>query len=307
MKKSLLRLLMPALVGFLLTAPAGFAATERSERSERADRSGAASANADTQASDQDQDQVQLTGKVINQREVAVSGGQGPNKIVLMETQDGQRLAVDLGPASKLQGTDFKTGSPISLSGTVVEISGQPVFMATRLDLNGKNLNIDRPLPQQLPEQVSQGSQTGQAGQTGPSGQGQQERTYQMSGTILNEQEVDVRGGAKSRVVMIKTDQGKRVLTDLGPASGLQSLNLKKGDRIEVSGHGARTGERAAILFADTIRAGNRTVNVQRPMGEERRGNQDHQGAGSRGSEGRQPEGRHHAPKSQGQGGMSGM
>jgi hypothetical protein len=211
-----------------------------------------------------------LTGKITDLREITLKGSDVKDILVLFETPDGQRIAADLGPAETLKSASLAKGASASVQGAVIQIGGQPVFMASQLTLGDQTYPIERSLPPEQAQAAQQQSAGNQSQNQGSQAQLQspaisQPRQFQFSGTIENLQDVDVRGAsAKNRVALINTDRGKRILVDFGPVDSLQALNLKPGDRISVTGHGARSGDRS-ILFADQLQSGGQSLTISRP------------------------------------------
>lgn len=203
----------------------------------------------------------ELQGKILREKEVSVYGTDVKSKLVLLELENGQRLAVDLGPVTALKSEVLKEGESVTVHGGMVKVGEEPVFLAHQLDAGGQSFKIERPLTQDL------------------TGGGGQSRQFQMNGVVENTQNVDVRGGGgQNVVVLLHNERGKRVLVDLGPVSGMQEMQLKKGDRIAVTGHSVRIGDRA-ILFAESVSMNNRTVQVTRPEYSEEQEDAGSQGA----------------------------
>lgn len=233
---------------------------------------------ATTGGGQQDEQQAtlgELKGKILREKEVGVQGSETKSKLVLLQLENGQQIAVDLGPTTALKAETLKEGAEVTVHGGMVKVGDNAVFLADQVDVGGQNFKVERPLTQDL---------------TG----GGQTRQFQMNGVVENTQTVDVRSGGQNMVALLHNEKDRRVLVDLGPVSGLADLQLKKGDRIAVTGHSVHIGDRS-ILFADSLSLNNRTVQVARPQyneeqeqGQESQGQMGQQGQSTQGLQGQQ-------------------
>jgi hypothetical protein len=94
-------------------------------------------------------------------------------------------------------------------------------------------------------------------------------RTHKLrpvSGTILNIKRVALKGTQTHHtVVMLATSQGDRRLpVDLGPTQPLQSLRLRKGDKLAAHGVVVRLRDKQ-VLAATRASKGQEVVEIQRP------------------------------------------
>jgi S1-C subfamily serine protease len=112
-------------------------------------------------------------------------------------------------------------------------------------------------------------SQTGNRSQSQRQGQrpdqasrqGQQNRR-QVSGEIVKTKRVDVRNSDRQHLVaLLKTDDGNRLIVDLGSPGRLGDQMPKIGDQISATGRSARVGDRT-IIVADQLRNGDQTVRI---------------------------------------------
>ena len=187
--------------------------------------------------------QQQVSGQIQRSKDVQVKtlepqGQAKNNRVVLMQTDQGRQVIVDLGPAQALQGISLKQGTQIDASGRWVRISDRPVLWANQATIGGKNVQIKR-------------QQRGQS--------------RQLTGRIMRTKQVDIRGtDFTNQVALLQTDQGRQIVADLGPRANLRGFRLKPGAEIEVRGQPARVGDHL-VLMADQVSAGGKTVSVRRP------------------------------------------
>jgi hypothetical protein len=87
----------------------------------------------------------QVSGTVLDKKEVEVRGTEGKNLVVLLETDAGsRRMPIDLGPSKALKKLDVKKGQELTAEGPVVMMQEMPVMVAVRVKQNGKTVEIDR-------------------------------------------------------------------------------------------------------------------------------------------------------------------
>jgi sporulation protein YlmC with PRC-barrel domain len=187
--------------------------------------------------------QQQVSGQIQRSKDVQVKtldpqGQAKKNRVVLMQTDQGRQVVVDLGPSQALQGISLKQGTQIDASGRWVRISDRPVLWANQATIDGKKVQIKR----------QQGGQS-----------------RQLTGRVMRTKQVDIRGtDFTNQVVLLQTEQGRQIVADLGPMTNLRGFRLKPGAEIEVRGQPARIGDQL-VLMADQVSAGGKTVSVRRP------------------------------------------
>ena len=188
-------------------------------------------------------EQQQVSGQIQRSKDVQVKtldaqGQAKNNRVVLIQTDQGRQVVVDLGSSQALQGISLTQGTPIEASGRWVRISDRPVLWATQATIDGENVQIKRQ---------------------------QRSQSRQLTGRIIRTKQVDIQGtDFTNQVVLLQTDQGRQLVADLGPMTNLHGFRLKPGAEIEVRGRPARVGDQL-VLMADQVSAGGKTVSVRRP------------------------------------------
>jgi hypothetical protein len=207
---------------------------------------------------------TELTGKVIDAQVANAPGQAGANKIVLVQTPDGQRITVNLGLSDALGDALEDSAAPVTIRGAMVQIGGQPVFMADRLQVGSRIFPVSRPIP--VPQSLElQKRLLGQGRQAAAGPQPPNRRELALDGTIEKIEEAAVPGSsAKCRIVQVRTADGSRERVDLGPVGDLGSFKLKIGDSISVTAHSGQA-ETGATLLADELRVKNQMVEIYRP------------------------------------------
>ena len=146
------------------------------------------------------------------------------NRLTL-KTDDGRELAVLLSPARSGKDLPVKKGDSITVEGHTRDIADQTVLIASRIDA-GQNQMITI----QRDRKVE--SLTG---------------TVTQANVVPNPSE-----GTKNRVLVLKSDDGKNVIVDLGPDVRLKGVEFKSGQQIKVSGQMASIDNRP-LLIADSL------------------------------------------------------
>lgn len=184
----------------------------------------------------------QVSGRITAVKEVKSKAGQ-TYRVVRLETRGGRTLVADLGPVDGLKNVNLKNGQQVVLTGHPGRIGNRIVFFATEVRAGGQTAQVQRPASDvkaaMRPEM------------------------RQIRGQVVKTRQVAVRGGQKNVLALVETQSGQRVLVDLGSAQG-SKVNAQKGQQIAVRGREVRVGDRL-ILLAHQVRAGDQTVDVNRP------------------------------------------
>lgn len=186
-----------------------------------------------------------LKGTVMDSRHVQVGNrkGSAENRVVLLKTQDGQTIAVDLGPEAKLKSVRVKQGTPVEVRGSVVSIDGDPVFLAQEVQIGDKSINTGRAAPDER----------------------RRPRVQSFSGTIDRTKELEIEGSDnKHEVAILKSgDENQKMLVDLGPVQQLDKLNIEQGDKVRVQGIAMNINHRR-VLVAENVRKNGKSLHITR-------------------------------------------
>lgn len=197
--------------------------------------------------------QMQVSGKILEEKQVNIKGTHRKNWVALLQTADGKQVVVDLGPVEKLKDVNIRRGQTLSVQGTQVRVGNRPVLFATEVNDTRKSLKVSRP-----PHGQAKGQDQGQAKQN-PG------EPRQVTGTVIREKEVKIKGtDATNKVVLINTRMGSDIVADLGPTQGLQNVDVRKGEKVTVTGKPVRIGQRIVLLASDISAAG-KSQKIERP------------------------------------------
>ncbi len=187
--------------------------------------------------SQMNQQQVQggyLNGRIVRTKTVDVFDGQAQHLIVLVETESGKQVAIDLGSPRHLPQEQITSGAQIRVDGKLVKIGDRQLIIAERAQINGQSIRLQRRQPE----------------------------FRQVSAEIQKLERVTVPGMQHPTVVaLLQAQDGTQLTADLGAPRKVQELDLQEGDRVQVQGRVVRI-RGGKILFADQVQANGRTVQL---------------------------------------------
>ncbi len=120
-----------------------------------------------------------------------------------------------------------------------------PLLLASALLLVGSTAHAQYTYSKSKEGSASQGHMQTQVGKRESAAE------QQVSGQVQRTKNVEVRtldpkGKAQqNRVVLLQTDQGRRIVVDLGPAQALQGVSLQQGAQLDASGRWIRISVRS--------------------------------------------------------------
>lgn len=190
--------------------------------------------------SDQTRQRQQLrraSGRVTDMTSIRLNDGQ-EHRLAKIETQQGQRIPVDLGRAEQADRLDLQEGDRISVWGTRARINDRRILRARRVQAGDQQVTINRERDRNL---------------------------KRVRGRIANLRTTRFRGRDQQfRVARLELNGGRTETVILGPQDRLQSLNLQQGDEVRLLVRPGRLNDQQALV-AEQIRANERTVRVQQP------------------------------------------
>lgn len=165
----------------------------------------------------------QITGTISGINSVTLNDIKS-NRLML-KTEDGRDLTVLLSPARTAKDLPIKKGQQITVQGHTRTIGGDDLLIASRIEAGDQQtITIQR----DRNEQSLRGKIT-------------------SIGVSPNPSE-----GTQNRVLVLKSDDGRDVIVDLGPDVRLQGVSLENGQQIKVRGQMASVDDRP-LLIADTL------------------------------------------------------
>lgn len=166
----------------------------------------------------------------------------GPeHHFIKIETQDGNKIPVDLGRIDQVRKLDLEDGDKITVHGVRTRVNDKRILCARRIQVGDKTMSVGRERDRDLKRVRGEISSVS---------------TKRFKG---KDQEFEV---AK---VKLQGDRTETVI--LGPAERLKDLDLEQGDRVQLLVRSGRYNDEPALI-ADQIRSGNKSVNVSKPEGQ---------------------------------------
>jgi len=185
-----------------------------------------------------------LSGEIERVKKVKIRGTQQENLAVLVFTDRGNRVVVDLGPINQFRDIELRSGDYISARGPVFNINGRLVMFAKELRADEQTVRINRAM-------------------RGGSNQSRQ-TARQVSGEIEDIKELKVKGtGQTHQVARLRTPDGNQIIADLGAKKDLKELPIKNGTFLLIEGQKLRLNGKPFVL-AEQVTAGGRTKQIDR-------------------------------------------
>lgn len=238
-------------------------AQSRIDRSEQQSRS-----RTSDQAEQQDQDTYSGTVNILRLKKVPIRNSDLNHSVALVRTDDGHQGVIDLGPADDLQELQLKSGQQIDVRGKSVRVGDRHVLMASRITSQGDALQIDRSQqPRERTRRVVMRSDLRDKSQQ------RQSRRAAVRGKVEQTKRVEVRDlGVDHLVVLVRTDNGKVRIVDLGPVDNLNRVRFARGDTIVADGNVVAVGDRQ-VLMARRVGSEDQQQDIQRDSAKKNRSN----------------------------------
>ncbi|MES4785068.1 MAG: hypothetical protein C4294_03815 [Nitrospiraceae bacterium] len=175
-------------------------------------------------------------------------GTKAEHLVVLISTEEGRRIIADLGPTKNLKDVQIATGDQISVMGPVVRISDRRILLAKKLRADGQTIRIRR----EVPSMRERGREL------------QLMQAKQVTGQIEKVAQLKVRGTDKKHtVVRLKTDEGRRIIADLGNPKDLRDIQVKSGQQMTLQGPMIHLSGKPVII-AEQISTDSMTAQIDR-------------------------------------------
>jgi hypothetical protein len=172
--------------------------------------------------------------------------GKHEDKIVMVETDQGQSVIADLGHTKNFT-KDVEEGTPAIVTGQMMTVDGRRRFVPANVEVGAKSASTAAKSAAQPP-------------------QAKQPEKRQVSGKVVAKGELNAKQTKVDHdVVLVEVDDKTRVVVDLGSSEQLKNVKIDKGDRVRVEGQEVRLHERAhGVVMADSVEAGGQKVEIQR-------------------------------------------
>jgi hypothetical protein len=212
-----------------------------------------------------------ISGEILSSNVVSSAGV--PSLVVTIQRQAGGPIQADLGPMRQLRQLNLRDGDVVWVRGPLIRQGNRHLLVATWLkskgvsrvvkrnsrDFPGVNQRLDTatPITSARPgrqdAEIINGNQSNWA--TTNQSRDLRPATRQISGTIAQVGTASVRG-SRHRITELQTEEGERIVVDLGPAAVLRDRNVSvsRGDWISATGIPVLSnGQRVLIAMEASI------------------------------------------------------
>ncbi|MEW6253503.1 MAG: hypothetical protein AB1716_22900, partial [Planctomycetota bacterium] len=187
----------------------------------------------------------------------------GQDRLVAdVQTDDGDRIRVDLGPKDDMANVDVDEGDTLIAWGHWTAAGDRTLLHAGRIEVKGQTFVVTSPPP----------GEYGLAGAFEP-----EERTVVIGGAAAREL-ATYRGEVQSvrmarfegfdqphALATVQLDTGRTMPVDLGPVAALDTLNIRPGDPIRLRARGGLINDRMGLIAYELSADGMRVLIDQRP------------------------------------------
>ena len=203
----------------------------------------------------------------VGQVKVFSRPGMGARQHAVVQTDDGQRISVQLGPPDWMNRQQYqvKRGDRIEATGARVKFGSDESLLAREIRIGDRTYAL-RGAEGQPQWMTGAGTADRTAGDAGTAHDAQQATS--VEGTV---EDVSVHDRPGSTHATIRTGDGRTVTVVMGPAGYLeqQGIELRQGDQVQVSGSRMSVEGQDAIV-AREVRKGDRTVTLRDQSGQPR-------------------------------------
>lgn len=170
---------------------------------------------------------VTISGEVEATKKVNVRGNE---HLVAAIKHDGKSMPIDLGRADQLKDVKLDSGQKVTASGMKLVVGDKSILLVRTLDVNGKQVQIDR-------------------------------QRRQFHGEVVSTRKAKV-VGREHLIAIVKGDKGNKVAVDFGPADKL-NVDIAAGQQLTFSGAPVKVKNKS-MLMANSIQHDGQTVPIDR-------------------------------------------
>jgi len=193
--------------------------------------------------------EVALAGQVLRTKQVDIRGTNERALVALLDTGDGRRQIVDLGPTLNYKATPLYTGDQISVRGLPSTLGKVNVLVATQATIGSDTVAIKRVAPAAVTTVV--------AAAAAPPGYAVGERILKIDGRIEHLRRARLLGSNVEHVIAeVVTRNARAVVVDLGPPTGTWKADIKQGEWITIQGQEMNINNRPVLLAIEINKNG---------------------------------------------------
>lgn len=183
--------------------------------------------------------EVSVAGQILRTKQIDLRPAGDKLIAALIDTGDGQRQVVDLGPAANWKNTPLHAGDQMAVRGPLITLGDTRVVVATEAHVGSSVVFITRVAPPTTAMEVV----------AAPTGYPLAEQVQKFDARIDSLKTVALRGVPDQHTVAeTTTRRGEVVVVDLGPPAALWRADLKPQDWIRIEGQQMDVNNRPVIL-----------------------------------------------------------
>jgi len=190
--------------------------------------------------------EVAVAGQIIRTKQLDLRGTTGKILVALIDTGDGRRQIVDLGPTVAFKETPVYTGDQIAVRGLQATLGKLDVVLAMQANLSGAEVFIKRAAPTAVVAAVAV-----------PTGYPVTEQVLKLEGRVEHLRNSRLRGStAEHLIAEMVTRGGRGVIVDMGPPSQLWRADIKQGEWMTIRGQEMNVNNRPVLLALEINKNG---------------------------------------------------
>jgi len=180
-----------------------------------------------------------LAGQILRTKQVDVRPSGDKMIAVVLDTGDGQRQVIDLGPALNWINTPLHVGDQIAVRGPIIALGDTRVLVASEARLPSGVVYVTRAAPATATMEVP----------AAPTGYPITPEVLKFDARIESLKTVALRGIQETHTVAeMLNRRGEVIVVDLGPPAALWRADLKPGEWIRIEGQQMSVNNRPVIL-----------------------------------------------------------
>jgi len=189
-----------------------------------------------------------VTGRVARTKQVEIRDTANKNLAILLETADGRRQVVELGPSANLRTTPLHTGDQVTARGSHITLGQIDVLLANSANVAGTEVVIRREQP------VVSATATKAVI---PLGYPVAEQVQKLEGRIQHLREARLADSRQQHLVAeVVSRGGKAIVVDFGPSDQLWRADLKQGEWITIHGQEMKVDNRPVLMALEINKTG---------------------------------------------------
>jgi len=189
--------------------------------------------------------ELALAGQVIRTKQVDVRGSTEKFLVALLDTGDGQRQIVELGPTANFKLTPIHTGDQIAVRGPRAMLGNLNVLLATQVNVSGELVAIKRVAPAAVAVAAVAAGYPVTDKIIKVDGRIEHLRTSRLLGTRM-----------EHLIAEVVTRNARAIVVDLGPPSALWRADIRQGEWITIQGQQMNVNNRPVLLALEINKNG---------------------------------------------------